>query len=311
MLLHSRYKQLIFLFFIAVISSCAQADRVDNSGLIASFPSSAHKSYTYRLMARPCKQSPCYIEVQLLEQGKVHDSQKLPWHAGSQDISASEVTKWYGIGDPLDNDTQHMAWTIGNEYEYVSILALPVKLAKGIDGLLVAQTTGIEHVRRRHQLYSIQKGKLTRIWDAEEASGPAWSTVMTYPHAEGNDGLLYLSAVQYSALGSSEYFDTVDIKSLHWDSVTNSIIRAKQSGPKVHFVVIYPYQNMQNAAEDLARYRDCLGDAILLLDISQKFPGLKSKAALVSVTGNKKLAETANTKLKQCIPNKTVREMKH
>lgn len=285
-----------------------------NGKVIKNFPSISNKGLSYQLFLPSCTSSPCQIEVQLLSKQTIQDRQSLAWPADTQDIFTEQVGKWYGLGDPMDNNNQYTAWTIGSEYEGVSVTAQMVKLGKNTDALLVVQTGGYEHIRRYHSLYTAQGQKLVKAWEQKEAQGPTWATANPFPlshsaHSKTQNrihDIMYFTATRSSATGG-DFFDELKVNKLHWDSTTSRLKISDTPMPRLFYIVTYPFESQDSANQLLYKYRNCLDDSTLVLNGKTMFPATQSTVVLGAVTQNRQFADNSLKKIKQCLPDKKVK----
>ena len=166
-----------------------------------------------------------------------------------------------------------------------------MKLSPADAGLLVSQTGGFEHVKRRHYFFAAVDDKLKRAWTGEEGAGPAWSaTIVT--DAEGGSGqdIIYLTGFQP---GGGEP-DTVDARRYRWDAAQKTVIEAP-SGP------FYGVVAGNFASADAARAvqaQGCLADYSAVRASDLGLPG--SRIVLAALTTQKSLAEAAVEKTDNC-----------
>lgn len=257
-----------------------------------------------RLAIAPCSKKVCKIVLQLTEGDKVINQLPLAWDAHSQVYSEELVGRWHGAGDPLDHKEQWQAWTIGeSEHDFIVVVAQPLTLAPGVQGLAIHQVTGTEHTRRQHAIYFVKNRKLVLAWQKTEESGPVWSTLIGNANAKNISELTYVEALK---TGNETTPDRLDIYSLIWNPSTEKL-EAKFSSPSsLRYIAVYPFDNIATARAFEKNNSKCLGSDYLLLpkeDIKNKTAS--AKFLYITVTHQKSLAEQARSNLVACLPAKS------
>jgi hypothetical protein len=116
-----------------------------------------------------CRSSECPIEVRLRRDKRVVDRVALPFAASSQRASIEPVDTTWGA------DAGRKAWATGEENNYVSTAARPLRIASRTTALLVSQLAGFDHLKRNHLLLVPRASKLVVAWEGREGAGPTWS----------------------------------------------------------------------------------------------------------------------------------------
>lgn len=296
----------IFLSLIAFtlglfVCACALASKpVDNQGItvLANF-SIPHNTQTLRLGISPCQNNVCKISLQLVKKGSIVNQLPLQWHTGSFAYTKADVGRWYGAGDPIDDETQYQSWTVGqSEHDFVVVTTQPVTLAADVQGILVHQTVGFEHTRRHHSLFIVQKDQLVRAWQQTEGPGPVWSTVLVAD--DKSPELIYFEFFFY---GDSSATDSLTIQYLTWNGKTQKLQTCSTGQTTLYYVTLTPFNDIA-AARVFQQQLTCLGNDYLLLsntDIrtEEKIP---SKFSFTAVTHSEKLAQQFHNTLKTCLP---------
>jgi hypothetical protein len=228
--------------------------------------------------------------VQLRQNGTVIDSAPLDFTASPPELKKGTAEKIMGAGDPLAS-SDVPAWIAGDGENTVATTARSVKLSPEEAALLVTQSGGFEHVKRRHYVFAAVDNRLKRVWTGEEGAGPAWSAtvVVDAADARGQD-IVYLTGFQP---GGAEP-DSVDARRLTWDSAQKTLIEAPP-GP-LYGVIVGEFANPDAART--AATQPCLSDYSALRARDLGLPG--SRIVLAAITTQKSLAEAAMKETDGC-----------
>jgi len=228
--------------------------------------------------------------VQLLRSGKVIDSSPLDFAASGAPLTIGTADKTLGAGDPLTEDPIP-AWTAGDGEDMVATAARSMKLAPDRTGLLVDQSGGFDHLKRRHYLFVADDNTLKRVWTGEEGAGPAWSATILVDVADGHgQDLVYLTGFQPG--GASP--DSVDAKRYSWDGAQKTLVE-RPAGP-LYAIVAGNFANP--AAARTARVQTCLADYSALPGRDLGISG--TPIVLAAITTQKSLAQSALGKADNC-----------
>ena len=292
-----------WLFLVTAFVLCAAALAYTTTGkpaVLGAYPLLSTPGSSIRLAIAPCAKKTCKVFVQLVEGEKVVSEMPLAWDAHSQVYSEDMVGRWYGAGDPLDHKEQWKAWTIGeSEHDFVVVVAQPLTLATGIQGLAIHQVAGSEHTRRQHAVYFVKNRKLALAWQKMEGSGLAWSTLIDAADSKNVSQLIYVEALKS---GNETTPDRLDIYSLIWNSSTEKL-EAKTSSPNsLHYIAVYPFDDIATARAFEKNNSKCLDSNYLLLPRVGSNKRAPAKYAYIAVTHQKRLAEQARQNLTVCLP---------
>lgn len=296
-----------WLFLATAFVLCAAALAMTTSGkpaVLGAYPLHSTPGASLRVAIAPCAKKACKILVQLTEGEKVISEMPLAWEARSHVYSEDKVGRWHGAGDPLDHKEQWQAWTIGeSEHDFIVVVVQPLTLAPGVQGLAIHQVTGTEHTRRQHAIYFVKNRKLVLAWQKTEGSGPVWSTLIGNTDAKNVSELTYVEALK---IGNETTPDRLDVYSLVWNPNTEKLEAKNASLRSLHYVAIYPFDNIASARAFEKTNTKCLGSDFLLLPqagiTNKTLPG---KFSYVAITQQKPLAEQARNNLTACLPAKS------
>lgn len=237
--------------------------------------------------------------MQLLGNGKVIDSSPLDFAASAAPLNKGVADKIMGAGDPLAEVDPLPAWTAGDGEGTVATAARAVKLSADQDALLVDQSGGFDHVKRRHYLFVADDNKLKRVWTGEEGAGPAWSAAILV-QAAGRPGqdLIYLTGFQPGGADP----DTVDAKRFSWDAAQKTLV--ERPPDPLYAVVAGNFANPEAARA--ASTQTCLSDYLALPGRDLGISG--ARVVLAAITTQKSLAEAALRKADNC-PARVTRRM--
>jgi hypothetical protein len=254
----------------------------------------------FALAPGTCAGTPCAAVVQLRRNGEVLDSVPLDFAASPPQLRKEIAGKTIGAGDPLADDQDLPAWIAGEGETTVATAARSMKLAPEESGLLVSQSGGFEHVKRRHYLFAAVDNKLKRVWTGEEGAGPAWSATILVDAASGRaQDILYLTGFQP---GGGEP-DTIDARRYQWDPAGKVLIEAPP-GP-LYGVIVGDFAN-----PDLARTASAQPCLSAYSTVRARDLGLAgSRIVLAAVTPQKSLADAALKQTDNCPKALTGRTM--
>ncbi|MDH5653852.1 MAG: hypothetical protein OEZ39_18465 [Gammaproteobacteria bacterium] len=287
--------------------TAAQAGQPHKGGGVPEvIPSLINKHRTYRLQVNPCQTSICKIDIQLLEQQRILDTKQLDWTAGSDEFSSDKAGQWYGIGDPLEKESQYDYVIVGTENDYVTLITRTVRLDENTEGLLVIQSTGVEHTKRRHDLYMSSNDKLQHLWSKEEGNGPTWSTVTLHRISNGTELIRHFSGVQAGGMAGDEMYDSHKVSTWQYDPADKKLRKQNSTAIPLYYVAIHPFNSITAAAEYQTKYIDCLEGMTLILDPKQHVPSIKSKAILAMASSDKQRIASTVKRLQGCLPDKKV-----
>lgn len=140
---------------------------------------------------------------------KVIDSKGLDWGAA---VRQSHRSVWPGLWT-TGQDKSLPAVTLGEEHNAISTAMQLVKLNSNRMAVLVRQTGGFEHIKRRFYLFEIRNMRLERIWTGNEGAGPYYSGVVVVDMDGGHRGIIYFNGFSKASYGQA---DNLDVKRVHW-----------------------------------------------------------------------------------------------
>jgi hypothetical protein len=265
---------------------------------VATFPASSRLSFG--LAPGACADGKCAAVVQLLDNGKVIDTSPLDFAASASPLNRGAVEKIMGAGDPLEAAKQLPAWTAGDGEGTVVTSARPVKLSRDQTGLLVDQSGGFEHVKRRHYLFVADGNKLKRVWTGEEGAGPAWSAAIVVDAADrSGQQIVYLTGFEPGGADP----DTMGAKRFGWDAAQKTLTERPLGS--LYAIVAGDFVNAQAART--AKAQTCLSDYSALPGRDLGISG--ARIVLAAITTQKSWADAALSRTENCpagVPRRVV-----
>lgn len=218
---------------------------------------------SYGLVDGRCVEGRCAAIIQLRSATRLLDSVALEFAA-----SGATLEREQGAGAGA-------GWTAGHDEGAVTTLIRPVRLGPGFTGLLVQQSGGFEHVKRRYDVFVHDGAKLRKIGSAAEGPGPAWSTAAVVSSADGaQDDIVYLEGFRPG--GSSA--DRLSATRLTWDGARRALVQQ----PLVHLPALIAGEFASvGAARKAADAEPCLADYWVLP--AERFGGKRGRLVLASV----------------------------
>jgi hypothetical protein len=245
---------------------------------------------SFALAPGACSGTTCAALVQLRRNGQVIDTSALDFAASSAEFRKATAEKTMGAGDPLASG-QLPAWIAGDGETTVATTARSMKLSPEEIGLLVDQSGGFEHVKRRHYLFAAIDDELRRIWTGEEGAGPAWSATILVDAGDGRaQDIVYLTGFQPGGADP----DAINAKRYHWDAAQKMVIELPP-GP-LHGVVVGDFGNVDAARTAAAQ--PCFSDYSALRAHDLGLTG--SRIVLAAITTEKALADAALKRTDDC-----------
>ncbi len=271
---------LIYLFVLLAAWCVAEdcASRQLEPGLVPAVTqvSAGPGGVTYGLAPGSCTEGRCAPVIQLLSSGKLVDFIPLDFAASEAALTREEGNSGLAELTPVE------AWTAGSEEGAVTTALQSVRLTPAGNGLLVHQTAGFEHIKRRHDLFVADGKKLKRVWSAAEGAGPAWSAAEVVPSGNGRtDEIIYLRGFRP---GGTEA-DTLTARRLVWDDTKQEL--AVQPLAILPAVTTGEYSSVKTARRAAAS--SCLNEYWVLP--ANRFGGAASKFVLARVAARKQTIE--------------------
>jgi hypothetical protein len=217
---------------------------------------------TYQITRGACADGTCAVVVSLVAGGKVLDSAALDWRIPDDTLARAPGDEMSGIGDPLVLQADS-GWTAGSEEAAVSTYARPVRLAPGLTGLLVAQSAGFDHVKRRHYLFAAADDRLTGAWNAVEPTGPYASTVAVVPRGDGNDRIIRFIEFRSPIDGVA---DTLRMRAYRWNAAAARIVEDSLTDTTTapRGLVLGPFPTVEAARKLRSAHETCLSRFLAL-----------------------------------------------
>lgn len=270
--------------------------------LLESFPVAPSSRLRYELSVAPCVRSACSLQVRLIEGKRVYGTESLDWTAIPAQPVKTEVDATMGVGDPLQKIWEGSAWQVGEENQNVTVVARIIALTPQLNGVLVYQSAGFEHVKRSHYLFVAIGRKLTRAWTGSEGDGPTWSTAqVSDPLPDGSQGFIYFKGFLYPAEnGAEDQPDSLEVASYRWNARKRVIesVPIQESSFTIVALIAGIYDTVAEAQKARRLYSDCLGGFMILsADSLPQVP--KGKFAVTAFSAKNDLAESVVAK---CAP---------
>jgi len=258
------------------------------------------------LVLAPCKKEKCEISIQLHENDKLGTSYPLQWAPNSGHLQKKKINSLWGVGDPLEPEKLYDAWSIGADSYAVTVYAKKVLIDFSVDAVLVSQSVGADHSKRKHWLFVFQNGTLKIAWHDREGSGDTWSTVKTI----NADGQLIQHIVSFN--GSRDVMskkhdqhDLLVIKTLIWDSNAQKL---DESTAKENLYVSLwgPFTKVSEAREFAVKLFECHRAYYWVLP-KLRLTKFEQGSTVAIVSTEQRYIDNVLLKTNQCLPQKTAR----
>ena len=173
-------------------------------------------STNFALVVGACTQKPCAAEIELVADGARLDSVPLEFPASDAKLVAKTDDTSFTIGAPLTT------YTAGEEEGAVTTAIQPVRLSAQRIGLLVQQSGGFEHVKRRRDLFIVDDKKLKRVWSKQDGSGPVRSYADVVAGADSGGKGDEIVLIEGITVAPNEA-DQVSAQRLLWDEAAKTL----------------------------------------------------------------------------------------
>jgi hypothetical protein len=265
-----------------------------NQVVLETFPVARSSRLHYEISLAPCAKSGCPYQVRLVEGKQVYGTESLEWLASPAQVAKTEVDVTMGVGDPFQKSWEGSAWQVGEENQNVTVTARSIALTPQLSGVMVYQSAGFEHVKRRHYLFVAIGRKLARAWSDSEGQGPTWSTVeVSEPLPDGSQSFIYFRGFWYPREdGPDDKPDTLEVASYRWNAQKSVIENTplQESPFSVFALIAGVYDTLADAEKAKRLHFDCLRGFMVLSDDSPlQIP--KGKFAVAALTTKTSLAE--------------------
>jgi hypothetical protein len=275
--------------------------------ILTTFPVAPSGNLRYELSLAPCARSECPFQVRLIDGDQVQGTLSLDWASIPERPDKMTIDESLGAGDPLQKEWKGLAWQTGVEGQNVAITARSIALTPQLNGLLVDQRVGFEHLKRQHYLFVAIGRKLARAWTGIEELGPTWSMVeTTEPLPEGSQLFIYFNIFGYYRTTGSEA-DRVEFEIYRWNSQKNVIesVPATDGSSPVVALVAGAYDTVDDAWKALQQNSDCLKD-FLIVNADSLPQSFKGKVAIAALSAKTPLAERVIEEIRQCAPTMNI-----
>lgn len=274
--------------------------------VLETFPVAPSGNLRYEISLAPCAQSTCPFQVRLIEGTRVYGTLNLDWRGVPAAPVRAAIDASSGAGDPLQKRWEGKAWETGDENRNVSLTARSIALTPQLNGVLIHQRAGFEHLKRRHYLFVAVGRKLVRAWTGTEGQGPTFSTVeLSEPRRDGSQDFVYFTGFQYPG---DEEADTLEFAIYRWNARKNQIEKApaSESASPVVALIAGTYDTVAEARKAIGQHPDCLKDFLVLgADSLPQTP--KGQFAIAALTTKAPLADRA---IASCAPALKMKTLK-
>jgi hypothetical protein len=244
-----------------------------------------------------CRSSECPIEVRLRRDRRVVDRVALPFAASSQRASIELVDTIWGA------DAGRKAWATGEENNYVSTAARPLRIAPRTTALLVSQLAGFDHLKRNHLLLVPRAGKLVVAWEGREGAGPTWSAteIVGSPGSDRQEVAYF-----YGFFDPTEVaFERLDVIRLSWNAAA---ARVRQTPLPARSMPLYlldlgTHDTAAQARE--ARAANTCLSPYWVLDAGRFRAGAGRSALVGALYATRTAADRAARSVRRCLPGVT------
>ena len=264
---------------------------------LATFAVDARSTAKYELAIEACTEAKCPVVVRLAEGGRVLATATLAWESSSRDATPVDVDPRWGTGDPLAAETPPKGWVSGEEALALTILVRPVRLAPERTALLVTQFAGWDHLKRSHELFLADGGKLVRAWFGAERAGPTWSSAEIVPGLDGSEQVLFVSGFQSP---STDQPDRLSVQLVAWDAAQGRVIETPGAGAApIRLVSFGGFAEIEAAQKARDEAAACVTPVLFVLD-SAAYRGVRGRFFLGTVTARPDLLPSIIEKGKSC-----------
>jgi hypothetical protein len=204
-----------------------------------------------------------------MQGARVLDSVPLGFAASGAPLTRESQTSSLGSAAPLE------AWTAGIEEGAVTTAFEPVRLGPERTGVVVHQAAGFEHVKRRHDVFVADSGKLRLVWTAAEPQGPTRIAAHVVP--QGTSDAIVRITGRYA---DDPLADSVGAERFVWDESTGQM--AGQPVEQLSAVITGEYATP--ALARAARAGECVADSWVMP--AELFGGRPRRYVLAVLLGN-------------------------
>ncbi len=290
------------MLWAAAVPVCAFAEGASSRQVLESFPVNAmpgpNGQPIYELSLAPCQNASCPFEVRLLSgRGEA----KL---GRAKDGKAASVLDSIALDWPANEAPAQPApgaaprvWSTGEEEGNVTVSARTIPLEPGkaddAQALLITQTAGFDHPKRRHVLYVASSGLLKTAWFRSEPQGPYVSRVVVAMRGAPVHLSLFFSS-------SDDVADKVSAQRLEWNA-RQQVFAEKPAAAALQAVVAGTYATLREARAVRAASA-CIAE----YGVVDTWPGrglVRHRYALVALAVEPAQAAMEAARLSQCQPD--------
>jgi hypothetical protein len=262
-----------------------------------------HGNLAVQLYVAPCLDEICPLQLRLQSHGKIVSTETLEhWQPGTR---KSQEDTWYSF---WDRDGQLPAYTWGDGENTITVAIQLVRLQDRRWAVLIRQSGGFEHIKRRYSLYKIRGRRFEKLWSRKDGAGPHMTDVIAFKTDDDIQSLLYLDGFFFTA--DNDRIDTLRMHLLHWSNDRNMLVE----DPGVVLPALWVgriFDSIAAARSALTKYNTvtcpkdgipCLSDYWILK--SDRFRGLaKGKVVIASVALTLEGVKREHARLQACMPD--------
>jgi hypothetical protein len=191
------------------------------------------------------------LEYRLVTGGQCDDeacSARLVLARGERELSAAELTRAF-VAD-LDPTRHEGCWVTRVEGAHLEICPSLVRLAPELNGVMLSQRRGWDHVRQRQMLFVALDDSLVMVWEQDNGiGGPYWTKAwVTDTDGDGTDEIVSLTEAEGYM---PDQTDTWYLVTLGWDPARRDVRRVSEPGRALaaYAVIVGSYPTLDEARE--------------------------------------------------------------
>ncbi|HYK36824.1 hypothetical protein [Alloacidobacterium sp.] len=198
-----------------------------------------------------------------------------------------------GAGDPSYLRQDVAVWSSGDEESETTLAIFPFRLAQGLDGILIDQRYGFEHVKRRHVLLGAKNNKLIELWKGTEGAGPTYSTTAAVNIAGGREALLFYN---FFSNPVNDAPDKLRIQALAYDAATGTMA---PYSTEFSVLAIGPFRTIADARKQYAAKNSC-SPWLWVLPAKEFEKPAGSGYVLATVASTSEIAKSIKAEARKC-----------
>ena len=200
----------------------------------------------------------------------------------------------------LSADTIPQVWTVGEEENAVSTYARLVRLAPGRTGLLVTQSGGFDHPKRRHELFMAVGPRLRSEFAIQDLQGPSWSAMDAVDLGGDRSVLVHVSTFEP---GADDQPDTLEVSRHVWDAKSDKLrVMDAAEGPAVQALTVGRFATIAAARKEKSAKPNCLGAFVVVPASSLAATGNPKDIVLAAASDRHAEIEAARARVGKCAP---------